>query len=231
MSVYPDSIQPLKNTGKSIGYDREVMQDVHGRVYYEIRGVPKTQMFLVRLLKGVIPVSYVVYDRKSGKYYSYEVPVTEMELQNAHAKETASYILEYVFRDGDHDSHNYVSVGNMRHVFYDFEFVIDFWYPCTENVQKAFLDMGKDKRDALTRRLVVLKRHVSGEDGENFIGNILSSVSKIPGDMPEIFKERTVGGVKMHPTVEMFQSEVLRRIDAMLDALAYANKNNTKSNT
>ena len=227
-SVYLGSTSKLKRTGKIPLYGREVAQDVHGRFLYEIDRNPKDQMFLARLLKSVMPVSDVVYDSVREKYYSYKIPLDAVESKwgNFGGHSYADIlILEYIFSDADHGggSHNIVKGKDNKHALYDFELFGTFWhYSPVDTRHLSFLNSGtKEEYDALIQRLASLKQHVSGENGRSFMRSVLNNMATMRGDAPHVFSKQTIRGVEIQPTVEMFQDEVLRRIDVMLAALAY----------
>ena len=144
--------------------------------------------------------------------------------------------MRYVFNDADHMGiHNIAtSKDGKRHAFYDFEMFIHFWsngdFIQTDDL--SFLaHRTKEEYGATKERLISLKNHLSGEGGRNFMTGILNDLRTLPGDLPEVFRRQRVSGVEIQPTVEMFQDEVLRRIDAMLGHLAYEPNDKNIKNT
>lgn len=88
-------------------YGNRVLTDDVGRHFHEIVKRPEDQMFLSRLLKGVFPVSDVVFTSVGdyGKFYSYEIPLSDIGSDESYDRQHAEVdckILEIVFSDSDH---------------------------------------------------------------------------------------------------------------------------------
>ena len=95
-----ETLQKIAINGK----DRDILVDSDGRKFHEIVSSPANQMFLTRLLKGIIPVSDVLYDSASGKYLSYVMPLADIEQSPESRLEFSadSTILAFIFSDNDH---------------------------------------------------------------------------------------------------------------------------------
>ncbi len=116
--------------------------DTSGREYYRIlQGPPKDQMLLARILKGVLPVSDVVYvsdmpeqiDTEGHLYLSYKMPLEDIGPSQAkYGPEEIQQdidLLRLIFSDRDHSlyernrpgsEHNNLRSKDGRTAFFDF---------------------------------------------------------------------------------------------------------------
>src|ERR1700756_2985881 len=77
-SVFPESVRNLHPVDAN-SYGRDIVQDDTGRMYHHIINSPEDQLFVSRLLKGIMPISDIVYEKSTGKFYSYDVPEEHIE--------------------------------------------------------------------------------------------------------------------------------------------------------
>src|SRR3989338_3625190 len=96
-----------------IASNRRELKDAHGRSFFEINEHGADQMFLARILKGIMPVCDVVYN--NGRFFSYAM-LPELAHGNPERIPWRERLIVYdfllyvVFDDADH----YSSVNNVK---------------------------------------------------------------------------------------------------------------------
>jgi hypothetical protein len=96
------------------------------------------QMFLVRMIKGIIPVSDVVFvtnKKGSGSFYSREMPLDDIEddSERSYGRDNVivdMFILNMIFHDGDHEINprNWNMLSKESHfAFFDFDSFAKIW--------------------------------------------------------------------------------------------------------
>lgn len=200
----------------------KVMLDKDGRRFYEIDSHPRDQIFLSRLLKGVIPVSDVVYDKKTKKFYSYEIPLERVSEGNPlpynDDRIAQVRILGWIFNDYDHTTWGTnMNSTNNKHVFYDFEFFKHFWdevdwKPVRRLVQHGVEGVVKE----LFKHSQPLKARFDSEEGFSFIRSIVEDIEQRTGEVPEVIASK---GTKDQGTV-LFHKELVQRLNTFEEILS-----------
>ena len=199
-----------------------VFRDVFGRLYFEINKYGADQMLLVRMLKGIMPVSDVVYN--NGKFLSYEMPFmsSSTETGKRHRQAlTQAYDLVFslVFNDDDHgmlaDTNNLRELGSDHSLFDLHLFGESFWGPVNMANRISFFKpryglRKKEVRILCSGFLSKLRGMFDGENGfahlSAIVDNVLKTSSVIP--MTIVKAPGNGGGAK----IKSFRDEVLRRV-------------------
>src|SRR3989338_7707290 len=215
---------PKKDLGpeQKLGYGERLYTDKEGRHFYAIGEKASDQMLLSRLLKGVVPVSDVVYikDQDGGEFYSHSLFRRGKDaLENVDKNFEVDYgleeldvdilLLQYIFSDGDHGPRGtpqrvtefplqpegaYSNIDRQRDnfSFFDFHhFERHFWEESGKEFLHKFLKENLQKfnphqKAFLTTRLKQLRDRVTGEQGTQFLKDILSSIEKETGMRPKV---------------------------------------------
>jgi hypothetical protein len=221
-------IVPIDPSQSSLITDQVPGATFHTKEYF--RHGPD-QMFLVRLLKGIIPISDILCiegDAGKEKYLSYEMPLNNISTNGAlkplAQAELDVLILDYVFNDCDHATpvsdqseveRSNIMIGKQAHAFFDFEIFANFWSYKGVNKEyllRDFTKFSKVQAIFLASRLDNLIERFSGAAGVDFIKSVAESVEKTTGDkITVIEKALPVAGGK---TVA-FQSELFNRLKKM----------------
>ncbi len=215
----------------------DTLSDNEGREFYggeKFKSGPN-QMLLTRMLKGIIPVSDVVFikDRDgNGHFYSYKTPLKDIKInsEQPYSYDEAlmdSYILRAIFQDRDHLPYKDDGESeNTRHedgkyVFFDFDKFKYFW---DKNMSGVDLDtlqkqiskaLSGPRKDFIQKHLHLLKTTFEGEKGLAFLRDIVKSIPTIEEGISVI--EQAPGEDK----VLSFQRELVKRIGMFL---SYLNK-------
>ncbi len=224
-SVLPMSIENLQEIKRN-SHDYPVLRDSAGRHFHEIRRSDgPTQMFFTRIAKGIFPVSDVLYDTKSDKFLSYEMPLDQVAKNEKYLK-AGVVLIGDIFRDRDRgwaDLKNLARKGD-AHVFFDFDKFENFWGKDEDDIQydiewsashKA-QRWNAEERQAAINILDALERRFSDEGGLRFMQSVLENMSASKMDTPEIFQKTLLH--PEHSLVE-FQSSVLGRIRSFRSGL------------
>lgn len=205
---------PTKSSVLSSGQDN--------RRYWNIIDAPADQMFLARMLKGVLPVSDVVFDESTKKFYSYEMPVERVE-KTADSSEYQAHmkadrlILALVFDDRDHgvgkDHEQNMRSAKGAHVFFDFANVTDFWessdpFRKESEINAAIDELYPRDKEALSQKASQLENAIKGSEGLDFLTAIVTNMQTIGAGLPSILKGKRG---KQEPLVA-FQKEALKRL-------------------
>lgn len=162
------------------------------------------QMFLVKLLKGIMPVCDIVCVQDAAgerRFFSKEVPDFEFPrpefaydpifIRPKISMTVEDFFLFYIFRDGDHfitypKQHNSVYKWfpyrlNIHSIF-DFEGAVSFW---SSNPQfadfeedKTFQSLTPDTKKAIAYYIEKLKGMYSGDGGLRHISAILKNIEE-----------------------------------------------------
>jgi hypothetical protein len=141
-SIIPPASADIEQTEQNNSVHHGKFADSSGREYYRIlQGPPQDQMLLARLLKGILPVSEVVYlsnvpeqiDPKGRLFVSYKMPLGDIgssqDQYGAAEVQQDIDLLHLIFADRDHtlyenekpgSEHNNLRSKDGRTVFFDF---------------------------------------------------------------------------------------------------------------
>lgn len=193
------------------------------RRFWEIKAPsPADQLFLTRILKGVIPVSDVVYDPASKKFYSYEMPIETVEkvpnkLDHKASIDADLFVLSQIFGDGDHEHGRKSGDKNIRdtgdaHVLYDFEFFADeFWASGNfEEIRSAIERLYPRDKEMLGNKVSQLENMLMGVEGMNFLQAIVDNMEKTGAGLPVVLNIDDMG--TKQNALAAFQKEVLKRL-------------------
>jgi hypothetical protein len=220
---------PINSEGIKI-LSRNKIEDSVGRNFY---GGPyfkagPNQMLLARILKGIMPISDVVYIKNSeneGYFYSYEIPIgtEKTEFESFKEGQVCVFILRYVFGDDDHivsrDNGEYCNTVNENGdiSIFDFHYFKNFWSFSDIDIRLLklhLLNLDLNKNDLLINKLDVLLKHISGEAGFRFLSNIVNSILKINDTNLTVINE-----APGEDKIFAFQQEIIRRINLIKDVL------------
>jgi hypothetical protein len=165
------------------------------------------QMCLVRLLKGIIPVSDILYVKDKdghGRFSSYEIPLAgtdnESGLSTLDRAKMDEAILSIIFNDNDHASFSFddkkeklnVMVDDVGYAFFDFEAFAYFWRHNSfiqDRMQAVLVNCSSDQIRFLHHRLDALIDRFDGEKGIEFITSVVSYVIKTTGLKMRVIEE------------------------------------------
>jgi len=226
-------------------YGRDVVAGPDGLLLHEIIQNETDQMFLARLLKGVIPVSDIVFVKDDGRFYSQEIPLEDVMSGADYTYDKVNaridiLILDLIFSDGDHSlrkridspvvGHNAQSDGT-KTVFYDFGafpggFFEDRSAYSRDSKKEAdqfegavrYLHHDENQKRIALERLAELRLHLEGESGISLMRAILASMKREGAGTPYVIEELRKEEPSADPVV-VFQEEILRRISLMEQAI------------
>jgi hypothetical protein len=228
--------------GVEIGekYPLQKVIDKNGNTWYELDEgddgdmsyYQADQMFLTRILKGILPVSDIVCVKdKNGenRFFSKEIPDFEFPKPefaydkiyiNCETSMTAEdFILFYIFRDSDHHihfpQHNSVYKRfpfrvNTQSIF-DFEGAVSFWsdsssfYGFVESV--TFSKLSESSKKAILYYIDKLKARFSGDAFEDFVNKVDTEILNTTGESPWVLNK------EKGRTVDKYVNELLSRLN------------------
>lgn len=224
-SVFPPSVQDLRKIGEN-DKKHDIRQDAHGRTFHEIVRSPRDQMFLARLLKGVLPVSDIVYVPNEKKFYSYEMPGEDTSLERDTRFEPTAELIIFIaiFHDTEHVHLNFQRRGGGYH-YYDFDEFSYFWkqrgraIPIIESTNQLVRSLKGDSHKSviLKRELNRLRSRVEGGSGLTFMEQIVAAMEKEGAGAPSVLEKAE--DTSVHDHIVAFQKEVLNRISELEDIL------------
>lgn len=233
----------LEKKGHPESYENiDIVKDKEGRVFYggEHFKEGPNQMMMVKMLKGIMPVSDVVFakdDDGKGHFYSYQIPLIDskdagINEQTLAKMEVDALLLNSIFHDKDHTAFkgykNKITKDNVRiegekYVFFDFSLFESFWldkpseFPYM-NPFDSFCDkvaeISESEKRMLSERLDQLQNRFQGEDGLQFLHAIIDSIPVIDQRLTVI--DDAPGTDK----IKSFQEELLKRIKQQKEYLA-----------
>jgi hypothetical protein len=222
-SVLPRVKHELKIT--DIRAPGVVLGDRIDRKFHMIRSLPEDQLFLARMLKGIMPVSDITYDKHG--FYSYEMPLERIDSESKpYTWEQGladTLILDAVFHDDDHEISGKgpdwsFTNGERRGdaaVFFDFEnFGRRFWKPSRISelwTRRLFKD-SPEARTACLDRLKDLRETFEGRAGLEYLKTILGNVRRARKETPRVIAKAP--GSTEPERLKTFQEELLDRIDS-----------------
>ena len=201
--------------------ETRVFKDSSGRSYFEISKFGADQMFLAKMLKGIMPVSDVIY--QNAKFLSYKMPLNAVakdagEMNWQQRVRAYNLALDSIFGDHHHYRTN-IAVSGDTAVMYDFHlFGQQFWYESShiENYVRN-LALGNDDlknnsiRILYLRTLLKVRNMLDGETGSAFLREIVDHIKKISSQTPTTIQQAP--GSDQDERIKSFRDEVLRRID------------------
>lgn len=203
-------------------YTREtsVYRDTSGRSYFEVTKFGADQMLLARILKGIIPVSDVVYD--NGRFLSYDMPLASISKDTERTRQRSrmsayNLLLYFVFGDDDHyiPSHNVKALGNGIKLFDFVGFGEYFWESrkirdSRENPAGINNPENKQAKTILQVLLLRLRERLVGEEGLSYIRAILDNIKKASSEIPVTI--RKAPGLDIATKTKSFRVAVLKRV-------------------
>ena len=244
--MHPD--EQVKKVGTSWPHWRRgnVVIDEHDRKLHTLESGGSDQMFVARLLKGILPVSDVVFQKqrlvafipifRTKKFHSYEIP-----LDRVHSEASPSYtegdqlsaydfILASVFHDFDHPGniagHN--SLANKDSVvLYDFDRIpMYFWFsisdaanrhPWRRSIGEIVQGMPVLGKRYARQLLSSLKERFEGPQGLEFLQAITNDMKSKGAGVPEIVA--TASSAEGEAKIAGFHRELVSRLDQALKIL------------
>ncbi len=219
-SIRPASTRNLNKIGAN-PRGHGIYKDTEGRIYHEIKGYPADQMLVSRMLKGIVNVCDVIYNKDRDLYMSNQVDMNTVAPQDpgqvyAQAKADED-ILMFIFNDADHGSSNYV-VSEFAYVLHDFGNVGSHFWKRGEDMNAtvvAAMNLGSE-RDALRVRVEKLSTRFSGDEGYKFINAIVLEIKESGAETPSILRFASDSS----DPVRAFQAQLLQRLDNISSAIA-----------
>lgn len=202
-----------------------VLKDSVGRSYFEITKFGADQMFLARILKGIMPVSDVVYN--NGKFMSYEMPLglIPKDAEEIHWKKKVqvyNFLLEFIFSDGDYHSPIGGNAAGTEDAIglYDFDvFGSLFWKQpdikkYTDGISNKHSNLNDHQFRTLCRELLSRLREVLGDEGGlAYLRAVLSNIRESSSETPVTIRNSPGNGIE--EKTRSFRNEVLRRIEQL----------------
>ncbi|MDP3965372.1 MAG: hypothetical protein Q8Q13_01065 [bacterium] len=209
--------------------DTNVFRDNLGRLYYEINKYGADQMFLAKILKGIMPVSDVVYN--SGKFLSYKMPVASIskdagQMNFQERVDVHNLVLSYVFNDTDHHGltgRNMNVSGNAFGLF-DAHLFSRFWDLWNT---REYIRTHQDRYDLINKHVKILclgiltelHRMFGGEDGLAHMHAILDHIKKVSSEVPTTILNAP--GSNEEEKTRSFRDEVLKRVAHLENIIKY----------
>ena len=228
----------------------QIIEDQFGRKYYEITSNASDQMFLAKLLKGVLPTSDIIYikesssntdqlNSKEGRFFSYEMPLDKMKRPPEAPKtlrfEAQAYrlLLAHVFSDYDRKVWGKTGMHNGRisdtgitlHDFADFANKFSYTESETERDERRNVDWSE----------WVAYCGNEWEDTRNFLRHKCTELkNRLEGEQGLSFMKAVItnmqtqkvplptvlGDATSNESLFKFQEEVLLRISLLQESLA-----------
>lgn len=242
VSAVMGSGEQVKTVGTSWPHWREgnVVEDTHGRRFHTIPS-GTDQMFVARLLKGILPISDVVFQKqkliqsipfiKKKQFHSYEVPIKQLKEDKQHPYSgeevlaASDFILHCVFHDYDHPAS--VKIENAqwndeagRVVLYDFDRIPKYFWTPLPDVDTRTPIWLRDKLRVMSEAskkcglefLTEMTSRLSvNEGGEDFVRTILNDMKRRGAGMPKVITAASTQ--KGEDKIAGFRRELLHRIE------------------
>lgn len=201
-----------------------VFKDSLGRSYFEINKFASDQMLLAKILKGIMPISDVIYN--NGQFLSYKMPMNAISTgteETSPVENLGAYslLLEHVFGDFDHRvpvSHNVVIHDNAASMFDLHLFGEQFWLLGKINMKASVtvsepLLINSRARYISREILSKLRSVLDGGAGLIYLRAIIKHIKNVSSQVPEVIKNAP--GRNTDAKITSFRNEVLKRMKTL----------------
>lgn len=203
-----------------------VYTNTFGEKFHEITEYPLAQLFMSKILKGIVNVSDVVVidNEDATKFFSKEYEVAAINEGLREDEITADLLLlRVVFNDWDHDRYegdNLAFDPNNKGYYFDFgRFGKEFF----KHARKLPPNLSGETMRILHSKLLDLRKRFDIEEGDMF-GSIVRKISSDAYCNQDIFFERAFGTPDVEISVEDVRDQFVQRIDRILHDLENRDK-------